>query len=194
MNEKAALIIIDMVKDTFDPKKKLKIASYATKIIHPINSLSAKFRENGLPVIFATDSFREDDFIFSGKMEPTSLEGTKGAEVIDELDQEPEDLVLPKRRFSSFLNTRLELWLRKENITLCAFAGIATQVCVLTSAMDAICYDFKAVIISDCSAAYSKEIHEQILNIYRHTPLYPLLRVVSSDELVSDLKNYKNFQ
>jgi len=66
-------------------------------------------------------------------MKPHSLAGTEGAEVIDELDRKEEDLWLPKPRFSAFFKTDLDQWLRKREITLCAVAGIATNVCVLTT-------------------------------------------------------------
>jgi hypothetical protein len=54
-------------------------------------------------------------------------------------------------------------------------------------AMDAICHDFKAVLPEDCSAAISEYVHEHTLNCYHKNPLYPLLRVMTSNELLSDL-------
>lgn len=53
--------------------------------------------------------------------------------------------------------------------------------------MDAICHDFKAVLLEDCSAAFSEHIHKQVLSIYRRNPLYPLLKVAGSSELVMEL-------
>jgi hypothetical protein len=81
-----ALLIIDMVKDYLDPRRNLKITPFARAIVDPIKRLSSAFRENGWPVIFSTDAYKEDDFIFTGRMEPESLAGTEGAEVIDELE------------------------------------------------------------------------------------------------------------
>jgi len=120
-------------------------------------------------------------------MHPHSLAGTEGAEVIDELDKADEDFWLPKPRFSAFFQTGLEKWLREKEVTLCAVGGISTHFCVLTTVMDAICHGFKAVLLEDCSAAYSSEVHEQTLNCYRRNPLYPLLRVATSSELAAEL-------
>ncbi len=53
--------------------------------------------------------------------------------------------------------------------------------------MDAICHDFKSVLLEDCSAAFSEHIHEQVLSIYRRNLLYPLLKVAGSSELVMEL-------
>jgi nicotinamidase/pyrazinamidase len=64
---------------------------------------------------------------------------------------------------------------------------ISTHFCVLTTVMDAICHDFKAVLLEDCSAAPSNEVHQQTLNGYRRNPLYPLLKVATSAELLEGL-------
>jgi nicotinamidase-related amidase len=117
-------------------------------------------------------------------MKPHSLAGTEGAQVIEDLDQSVTDLWLPKPRFSAFFGTGLERHLKERGVTLCAVAGIATHFCVLTTAMDALCHDFKAVILEDCTAAVSETVHRQILDIYRKNPLYPLFRIRSSAQFI----------
>ncbi len=191
-DEKPALIIIDMVKDNFDDSRNLPITPLARKIIPPLNQLSAFFRRWGWPVVFSTDAFRDDDFIFQGRMHPHSLAGTSGAEVVDELIRQNTDLWLPKPKFSAFFQTELEVWLRERNVTLCAIGGISTHFCVLTTVLDAICHNFKAVLLEDCSTASTLEIHERTVNTYRRNPLYPLLRVATSSELVEELDGMTN--
>lgn len=186
--EKPALLIIDMVKDNFDESRNIPITGLARELIQPINRLSRVFRESGWPVVFSTDAFKKNDFLFQGKLSPHSLEGTEGAEPIDELEREEQDLWLPKPRFSAFFGTDLDVWLREREVTLCAVAGITTNFCVLTTAMDAVCSDFKAVILEDCATASSREIHEHILDIYRRNVLYPLLRILTSQQLLDELK------
>ena len=97
-----------MVKDYFDNQHPLPITLIARQIIPPINRLISVFRQNGWPVIFSTDAFDRQDFFFTGKMTPHSISGTKGAEIIDELDRKKEDLWLPKLRFSAFFKTGLD--------------------------------------------------------------------------------------
>ena len=187
VDETAALLIIDMVKDNFIESRNLPITPFALAIIQPLNKLIDVFRSQKWPIIFCTDAFHEDDFIFKGRMKPHSLSGTEGAEVIDALDMQDDDLWQPKPRFSAFFNTGLENWLRDRGVSLCAVGGLATNICVLTTVLDAICHDFKAVLLEDCSAASSKKIHEQTMDSYRRNPLYPLLRVTKSTNLVSEL-------
>jgi len=182
-----AILVIDMVKDYFDPGRNLKITPYARAIVNPIKDLTRRFRRNRWPVIFATDSFEEDDFIFSAGMEPESISGTEGAHLIDELERKPDDLWLAKPRFSAFFQTGLAEYLRERGVSICAVTGISTPVCVLTTALDAICYNFRSVIVSDCSAAPSERLHNDTLNLYRRTALYPLLKVSTSSELLTEL-------
>ncbi len=185
--ERPALLVIDMVKDNFVAERNLPITPLARKIIEPINRLSREFRRRNWPVVFSTDAFQKTDFIFTGRMAPHSLKGTQGAEIIDELDRTEKDFWLPKPRFSAFFDTRLEDWLRQRRVTLCAVAGIATNFCVLTTAMDALCHDFKAVILSDCTAAAAEKIHEGTLDLYRKNPLYPLFRVLAAGAFLGPL-------
>jgi len=185
--KKNALIIIDMVKDYFSPESNYPITEHAKAIIPPINHLIGIFRQKEFPVIFSTDAFQADDFLFKGKMHPHAIKGTRGAEVVDDLDMATEDLWLPKPRFSAFFNTGLENILREQNVTSCSVAGIATSFCVLTTAMDAVCHNFETVILEDCSAAFSKEAHSQCLDLYRKNPLDPLFRILTSSELIAEL-------
>ena len=185
--DKPALLIIDMVKDNLDENRPVPITPLARKLFDPINSLIRAFRDTSWPVVFATDAFAVGDFIFRGKMKPHSLAGTAGAEVAAELDRRPEDLWLPKPRFSAFFRTELEAWLKARGVTLCAIAGITTNFCVLTTAMDALCCDFKAVILEDCTTASTEAIHRQTLDIYRKNVLYPLFRIMTSEQLLNEL-------
>jgi nicotinamidase/pyrazinamidase len=187
VNETPALLIIDMVKDNFMDSRNLPITPFARATIEPLNKLIDVFRGQKWPIVFSTDAFHEDDFIFKGRMQPHSLSGTEGAKVVDALDMREDDLWLPKPRFSAFFNTGLANWLQERGVSLCAVGGISTHFCVLTTVLDAICHDFKSVLLEDCSAASSKQLHEQTLDNYRRNPLYPLLRVAKSTKLIGEL-------
>jgi len=187
MEERPALLIIDMVKDNLDESRPMPITPLARRLFDPINRLAGAFRNASWPVVFATDAFAAGDFIFGGKMKPHSLAGTTGAEVAAELDRHPEDLWLPKPRFSAFFRTGLEEWLKARGVTLCAVAGITTNFCVLTTAMDALCCNFKTVILEDCTTAATESIHLQTLDLYRKNVLYPLFRIMTSRQLLDEL-------
>jgi nicotinamidase/pyrazinamidase len=181
---KQALIIVDMLKDTFDKHPDAFITKEALKFVPTINRLSAMFRYKGFPVIFSCDSFLQSDFIFQGKMKPHSIRGTDGATVIDELEREKSDIVLPKRRFSAFFKTDLDQTLRTLGCDTVAVAGIATHICVLTTVLDAVALDFNAILLKDCCAAHKPEYHSGTIRIYESSPIYPLIRVMSSEEFI----------
>jgi nicotinamidase-related amidase len=192
IDHRPALIIIDMVKDNFDEHRKLPITPFARKIIAPINALIRDFRDRKFPVVFATDAFHAEHFFFSGRMQPHSLVGTTGAEVIDALDRQPEDYWMPKPSMSAFFKTGLEAWLRDRRVTLCAVCGIATNFCVLTTAFDALANGFRAALIEDCSAAASEKIHAATCDVYRKNPLQPLFRVMTSEEMMMAAVQYSS--
>jgi nicotinamidase-related amidase len=185
---KPALIIVDLLQDTFEKHPESFIVQSARTFIPRLNAVVDHFHENGLPVVFACDSFLPDDFIFKGKMEPHSLRGTTGASVIAELNQQSDDYILPKRRFSAFFKTNLDQTLRTLGVDTVLITGIATPICVLTTALDAVSHDFRAVIVEDCCAAHRPENHLAVLDAYRSTPLFPLLQVMSSDQCLKVLE------
>jgi len=183
---KPALIIVDMLKDTFNKHPDAFITTAAIKFVPTINRLAAMFREKGFPVVFSCDSFLQNDFIFKGKMQPHAIRGTDGATVIDELEREAHDIVLEKPRFSSFFKTDLDQTLRTLGCDTVVVAGIATHICVLTTVLDAVASDFRAILLKDCCAAHKPEYHDWTIQIYERTPIYPLIRIMSSEEFINE--------
>lgn len=183
-----ALIVVDLLRDTFDNHPDSSIVQQARSFLPKLNNLIDCFHQMKLPVIFACDSFLPQDFIFQGKMKPHSLRGTPGEGVIAELHRQPEDIVLPKRRFSAFYKTDLDQTLRMLRIETVLVAGIATPICVLTTALDAVSNDFGAILVEDCCAAHKPEYHQAVIDVYRHTPLFPLLQVSASGQCIELLQ------
>jgi nicotinamidase-related amidase len=181
-----AIIIVDMVKDSFPEKDQFPITREALPIIPRINQLLQRGRQLAIPIIFACDSFLLDDFIFQGKMKPHSLRGAEGSAVTDLLDVHAGDVVLPKRRFSAFFKTDLDQTLRTWRVDTVAVGGITTNVCVLMTAMDALCHDFRSILLEDCCAAHKRTVHETTLENYRSFALFPLFRIMTSEEFLKE--------
>ncbi|MBW2120895.1 MAG: cysteine hydrolase [Deltaproteobacteria bacterium] len=183
---KPAIIVVDMLKDNMRPQH--AISRGIRSILPSVRRLLSMARERGDRVVFACDSFQPDDFIFQGRMKPHCIQGTAGAEVIDELSPGRDDLILPKRRFSAFFQTGLEKTLRAQGVDTIAVAGVATHFCVLTTALDGICHDFKVIVIEDCCASYRAGIHQTTVSLYKRSPLHPLLRFMRLEEFSSLLE------
>ncbi len=184
---KPAIIIVDMLKDTFKEGSRFPITQEAKRIIPNLQRLLNESRKKGYPIIFACDSFLKEDFIFKGKMKARSLRGTEDAEVVDDLKPEPTDMVLPKRRFSAFFKTDLDQTLRTLGVDTIAVTGVTTEVCVLMTVMDGLSHDFSAIFLEDCSASRSKEFHQGCLALYRDFALYPLLRIMTLSDFLKEV-------
>ncbi len=184
---KAAVIIVDMLEDSYGKDRSPERED--CKIIGPVRDFLTKCRMASIPVVFACDSFLKDDFIFKGRMKPHALRGTPGADVLADLHPQPEDVVLPKRRFSAFFKTDLDQTLRTMGVDTVAIGGINTHFCVLATALDALSHDFYTILLEDLSAAYKRDIHESIINAYRKTAVYPLFRVAEAEEFLREHEN-----
>ena len=77
------------------------------------------------------------------------VEGTWGWQIIDELRPEPADVVVKKARFSGFAGTTLENQLNGADIRHLLFTGVATNVCVESTAREAYFREFWPILIED---------------------------------------------
>lgn len=181
---KPVIIVVDMLKDAFK-RKDLAATQEYLRIVPKIKKLLGKARRLNIPIIFACDSFLENDFIFKGKR-PYSLRGTQGAEVVEELKPKKKDQILPKRRFSAFFKTDLDQTLRSLMVDTVVIVGINTHVCVYATAMDSVCNDFNTIVLEDCSASRNREVHQGAIEVLKQSGLSPLLRVMSSEEFLKE--------
>jgi nicotinamidase-related amidase len=85
---------------------------------------------------------------------PSIRHGTKAAEIAPEIKPKPGfDIVVPKHRWSSFFQTKLELSLRTRGIDTIVIAGGSTDVGIASTVFAARDLDFGIVVVSD--ACYS---------------------------------------
>jgi nicotinamidase/pyrazinamidase len=183
---KFAVVVVDMLKDNFKGPADHPIMQSFKAIVPKTQFLLREARALNGVIVFACDSYFREDFLFKGKMPAHAVRGTEGAEVIEELRPEPGDLVLPKRRFSAFFKTDLDITLRTLGVDTIAVTGLATEVCVLATAMDGLCNDLYSVIISDCCATRRAEDHHAIISVFSHFPTYPTLRVRTAKEFLRE--------
>lgn len=77
----------------------------------------------------------------------------------------PGEPVVTKHRFSAFHNTDLETVLRAHGVRTVVFAGVATNVCVETTAREAFVRDYYVVFLDDGTACYAEEDHAATLRV-----------------------------
>ena len=102
-----------------------------------------------------------------------------------ELSIVPEDIVVPKYRFSAFLPgaSTLPAILRGRGVDTVLIAGCMTNMCCDSSARDAIMTDFRTAMVADCNAAWTDAEHLSALGSF----LTGFGDVRRSDELIAKL-------
>jgi nicotinamidase-related amidase len=73
------------------------------------------------------------------------------------------DIVVTKHRISAFTGTDLEMILRAKEIETVVMFGIATSGVVLSTLLDAVDSDYRAMVLGDCCADRDAEVHRVLV-------------------------------
>ena len=196
----AALVIIDVQNDFCCPKDADKDDPYIStvaKMMERLTSLVDAARLKGAPVIFvqniedeSTDSFawlsRPDVKKDSTRNEGVCRRGTWGTELYQFKPTET-DYVVEKHRFSAFVDTKLQDLLGELKIDTLIFTGVATNICVETSARHAVMLDYHVIMAEDACATWDAECHE---STKKNISLW-FGKVVTVDEITDIWENTK---
>lgn len=154
---KEALVVVDMLNDFVLEGAPLEVPQ-ARVIVASLKKRIDEARTKGVPVIYVCDSHDEDDREF--KIWPKHcVEGTKGAEVVEDLKPQIGEAVLKKKRYSGFFETHLDKVLQEKGIDSLTITGTLTNICVLYTAADASMRGFQVTIPKDSIAALNDEDH-----------------------------------
>ena len=93
----------------------------------------------------------------------TAWPGSWGAQVVDELPIEEGDIVIPKRRYSGFFQTTLDLTLRERGIDTVIVTGVVTNICVRSTVHDAFFLRYQVLVPEDLVMATSPQAQEVTL-------------------------------
>jgi nicotinamidase-related amidase len=141
--------------------------------------LLAKARETGAMVIYARADHRADRSTSALTLRDTDNRlqplqpgdrdgplltgGTQETEVVKEVAPRPEDLIVPKHRWSAFHGTYLDLALRTQGIDTLVLVGGSTDVGIASTAFAARDYDYNLVIASDACTSPEQDNHDQLM-------------------------------
>ncbi|MFY9536015.1 MAG: isochorismatase family cysteine hydrolase [Bacillota bacterium] len=157
-----ALVVIDMLRDFLEPDGRLYIGPTSKDVIEAVRQEVEKARASGWPVVYICDSHSEDDSEF--EMFPSHcVTGTPGADVVDELKPRPGDKIIPKRRYSGFFQTDLDLTLRELGVDEIVLVGVCTNICCLYTAADARNLNYKVTAVRDAMSSFDEAAHEYAL-------------------------------
>lgn len=199
--KKTALLVIDMQNDLAKTGPDYFAPLYqmvqSKNVIENFTKVVKGARQKGLPIIHIKTVHRKDnadvvptvtDFMLQGlvpkEMPPILIEGTLGADFIEELQPATEDYVVAKRRSGAFYNTDLDLFLRTRGIDTLIVGGVVTNGCVENTIRGARERDYHVIVLSDCCAAVVAQAHDHAIN-----NVFPGLgRVRASDEVLEVMK------
>lgn len=156
------LLVVDMLKDFVNGK----LTVDAVKgIIDNIMNRVAEYRAAGYTVIFLCDSHAKDDLEFK-RFPEHAVEGTPGAEVIDELKagSSENDIIIKKTRYSGFYNTPLSEVLRVMKTDVVEVCGCVTEICVMDTVGGLANRDYETVVHRNCVAGLNVDDHNHALN------------------------------
>lgn len=163
---KMALLIIDMQYD-FLAEGAPVFCVGGLEMIPRVQQLAEACRKKNIPVIYTrevhhpsgVDMGRELD----GNEPDHCLDGSKGAEIHQDLKPQKGDYLVNKVRYDAFLGTELELLLNGLGVfpghTL-IICGVASNVCVHYTSAGAHQRDYRIKVVEDCCAGSSIEEHE----------------------------------
>jgi nicotinamidase-related amidase len=171
-----ALIVVDMQNDYCSPggasDKNGRDISAIPVIVRPMHVLIERAHELQVPVVFTKYSVGPGNAGLSGPEilrrglnfagVQATIKGTWGHEIIADLPYDADrDVVVEKRRLSSFVGTDLDMYLRANGIKTLVVVGVVTQGCVECTARDAASYDYYVAVAADCVASTTHPDHER---------------------------------
>lgn len=155
---KKALIIVDMLNDFIHEKGALFCGLKARAIIPFIRQRQADFRRQSNMVIYLQDSHDVDDREFE-KFPRHCITGTWGGEIIPELAPLPDEIIIPKQRYSGFYGTDLEDLLLKAAVEEVEVAGVCTSICVMDTVGGLANRDYPVKVPAKGVADFNEEFH-----------------------------------
>ena len=173
--EETAVIVVDMQNAYASPKGYLDLAGFdiggAKNAITATQETLKIAREVGIVVIFFQNGWDKDYVEAGGPGSPNwhksnalktmrqrpELQGkllAKGGwdyALVDELQPQPGDIVVPKTRYSGFFNSQFDSILRARGIRNLVFCGVATNVCVESTLRDGFHLEYFGLVLEDAT-------------------------------------------
>ncbi len=156
-NKKVAVLVVDMLNDFVTGALKCERGA---AIVPKTAELLSAARKNGVNVIFCNDAHIKGVDHELKLWGDHAIAGTPGAMVIPELCMCDSDYTVPKRRYSGFFHTDLDLLLRELGVDTVILSGLHTHMCVRHTAADAYCLGYNVIVASDATDSFTQEDYD----------------------------------
>ncbi len=152
--DSTAVIVVDMQNGFCKPDGSL-YAPESETAIEPVGQVVARAEEKDVPVVYTRDVHPPEQFEDAHYYDEFErwgehvVEGTWGAEIVDDLPTENAAHVVEKHTYDAFHRTELEGWLDSHGIDDLLICGTLANVCVLHTAGSAGLRDYRPVLVED---------------------------------------------
>jgi nicotinamidase-related amidase len=186
--DRPALILIDMIKGFTDAT--MPLGANLDREIEAQKPLLSIAHERGIPVIFSTVIYEEEDIKDAGiwalkqRGARTLTAGSEAVKVDPRLPMQPKDILLAKKYASCFFGTDLVPRLNARRVDTLIITGCTTSGCVRATAVDAVQNGFRPIVVREAVGDRSAAAHDQ--SLFDLNAKYA--DVVSLDETLQYLK------
>ncbi len=122
------------------------------------------FREHSLPIVHTTVEYQEnglDGGIFVEKIPALRklVKGSRWTQFPDQVAPDSRGNIVSKRYASAFFGTHLAASLTAQRVDSLVIVGVSTSGCVRASAVDALQYGYRTIVVADCVIDVDQEAH-----------------------------------
>jgi maleamate amidohydrolase len=162
--DRAAVVVVDLIEGFTNPESALACDTDAA--VGATRRLLDAARAAGLPVIFTTVCYRDEDleraamFIAKAPALATLRPGSAWVAVDRRLAPRTEEPVVVKLFASAFFGTRLDEMLREEGCDTVVVTGASTSGCVRATAVDALQHGYRVLVPRECVADRAAGAHD----------------------------------
>jgi nicotinamidase-related amidase len=153
LDASSALIVIDLQKGIVG----MPTAHPAKEIIDRAAQLARAFRARSLPVVLVNVSGMAPGRTDAGARKFSFP--PDWTDLVPELEQQPNDVIITKQRWGSFIGTALDGILRGRNVTQVVLTGVATSVGVESTARSAYDLGFNVTLVVDAMTDRDADAH-----------------------------------
>lgn len=148
--------------------------------------LQRSCRENGVEVMYTViENLTQDgrdrslDYKITGFNVPR---GSWDAQMLEEVQPQGDEIVLPKSSSSVFISTNLHYLLGNLGVEYLVIVGFVTDQCISSAVRDACDLGYRVTLVTDACATYSQERHDTSI-----AHIHGYCRLRTTDEFVAEL-------
>lgn len=168
-NFESILLVVDVMNDFIHPDGAGPIPEKSSApLLESTRRLIQTFIDNRTEVMLIQDTHTEDDECFRlMNMKRHAIKGSWGWCLPDPLLSFSDLEGLEKKNFSAFFGTDLHAILKRKNIGNVFVCGVYTDVCVMTTCIDAHQHGYSVKVVEDCTDSLTEQRRSNGLGIIK---------------------------